>query len=37
MYLHNDKESFKEMVDQVATKNNIAPEIIEKDYYVQLY
>lgn len=36
MYLHNDKESFKEMVDQVATKNNIAPEIVEKDYYVTL-
>ena len=36
MYLHNDKKSFKEMVDQVATKNNIAPEIVEKDYYVTL-
>lgn len=36
MYLHNDKESFKEMIDQVATKNNIAPEIVEKDYYVTL-
>ena len=36
MYLHNDKEVFKEIVDQVATINNLAPEIVEKDYYVTL-
>ena len=36
MYLHNDKESFKEIIDQVATKNKLAPEIVEKDYYVTL-
>ena len=36
MYLHNDKDSFKEVIDQVARKNKLAPEIIEKDYYVTL-
>lgn len=36
MYLHKNKDSFKEIIDQVASKNMIAPEIVEKDYYVTL-
>ena len=36
MYLHNNKEAFKEILDIVANKNMIAPEIVEKDYYVTL-
>ena len=36
MFLHCDRVSFKEIIEQVAIKNTIAPEIVEKDYYVTL-
>ena len=36
MYLHNNKDLFKEIVETIANKNKIVPEIIEKDYYVTL-
>ena len=36
MFLHNDKELFRDIVEQVATRNQVVPEIVEKDYYVTL-
>ena len=37
MYLHNDKESFREIVDAASQSLNIPAAIVEKDYYVTLF
>ena len=36
MYLHEDKEAFKEIIEIVADYSNRTPTVIEKDYYVTL-
>lgn len=36
MYLHEDKEAFKEIIEMVADYNGRTPIVIEKDYYVTL-
>lgn len=36
MYLHRDRETFKDMVEQAADGNGRAPTVVEKDYYVTL-
>lgn len=36
MYLHKDKEIFKEIVEQVAEETGRAVVVIEKDYYVTM-
>ena len=33
MYLHKDKETFKEIIEQVADDTGCAAVVIEKDYY----
>lgn len=34
MYLHEDRETFRDLVDQVADSIGRAPALVEKDYYV---
>ena len=34
MYLHKDKETFKEIIEQVADDTGCAAVVTEKDYYV---
>lgn len=36
MYLHEDKENFKDIIEQVSNENGRTPMVIEKDYYVTL-
>ena len=36
MYLHENKEAFKEIIEIVADYRNRTPIVIEKDYYVTL-
>lgn len=36
MYLHEDKENFRDVVEQVAARTGRAIAVIEKDYYVTL-
>lgn len=36
MYLHEDKETFKEIIEQVSDATGRAAVVIEKDYYVSL-
>ena len=36
MYLHKDRETFKDLILQVADKNGRTPVVVEKDYYVTL-
>ena len=36
MYLHDDKESFKYMIEQVAEESGRTQIVIEKDYYVTM-
>ncbi len=36
MYLHNDKELFKDVLSLVSDKTGFSMDIIEKDYYVTL-
>lgn len=36
MYLHDDKEIFKEIIEQVAAETGRTEIIIEKDYYVTM-
>ena len=36
MYLHNNKELFKDVISIVSNKTGFSMEIIEKDYYVTL-
>lgn len=33
-YLHNQKEQFREAIELVAYQKGIAPDVVEKDYYV---
>ena len=32
--LHNDKETFEQVILKVASETGIEPSIIEKDYYI---
>ena len=34
MYLHKDREMFKDMVEQTAEQRGRTPIVVEKDYYV---
>lgn len=36
MYLHEDREAFKEVIEQVAEDSGRAAVVIEKDYYVTM-
>lgn len=36
MYLHRDRETFRDMAGQVADGSRMTPAIVEKDYYVTL-
>ena len=36
MYLHKDKETYKEIIEQVADDTGGAAVVIEKDYYVTM-
>ena len=36
MYLHEDKELFREVVAEVNAQTGVAQTIIEKDYYVTM-
>jgi predicted nucleotidyltransferase component of viral defense system len=36
MYLHEDKETFKEVIEQVVEDTGHAATVIEKDYYVTM-
>lgn len=36
MYLHRDRETFKDMVGQAADSSSRTPAVVEKDYYVTL-
>ena len=36
MYLHENREIFKDLILQVADKNGSTPFVVEKDYYVTL-
>ena len=36
MYLHEDRETFRDLMLQVADKNGSTPMVVEKDYYVTL-
>ena len=35
-FLHNDKKNFAQAVELVVSKQNLRPEIVEKDYYVTM-
>lgn len=37
MYLHNSKDTFKEIIIQARTEYGYEPEITEKDYYVSMF
>lgn len=36
MYLHEDKEAFRNVIEQVSSKNGRTLAVVEKDYYVTL-
>ena len=36
MYLHKDREAFKDIIEQVADYNGRTAIVVEKDYYVTL-
>ncbi len=36
MYLHEDRETFRDLIEQVSDKNGRTPMVVEKDYYVTL-
>ncbi len=36
MYLHSDRETFKNLIEQAAADSGRTPAVIEKDYYVTL-
>lgn len=36
MYLHKERETFREIIEQTANYNGRTPEVVEKDYYVTL-
>lgn len=33
MYLHEDRENFRDIIEQVSDENERTPVVIEKDYY----
>ena len=37
MYLHNSKDTFKEIIIQARAEYGYEPEITEKDYYVSMF
>lgn len=36
MYLHEDKEKFKELIEQISEETGKTVVVIEKDYYVTM-
>lgn len=36
MYLHNDRNTFKDIIEQTANSKRRTPAVVEKDYYVTL-
>ena len=36
MYLHEDRETFKDLIEQVTDKSGRTAIVVEKDYYVTL-
>ena len=36
MYLHNNTDEFKKIIELIASKENIDPNFIEKDYYITI-
>ena len=36
MYLHRDRETFKDIIEQAADSSGRTPAVVEKDYYVTL-
>ncbi len=36
MYLHRDRETFRDMVEQASDSSGRTPAVVEKDYYVTL-
>lgn len=36
MYLHRDRETFRDIVEQAADSSGRTPAVVEKDYYVTL-
>ena len=36
MYLHKNRETFRDLILQVADKKDKTPIVVEKDYYVTL-
>ena len=36
MYLHNNRELFEEIINEVNSQTGISQSIIEKDYYVTM-
>ena len=36
MYLHEDREQFKDIIEQISAETGRAPMVIEKDYYVTM-
>lgn len=36
MYLHRDRETFKDIIEQAADSRGRTPAVVEKDYYVTL-
>ena len=36
MYLHEDRENFRDIIEQVSNENGRTPIVVEKDYYVTL-
>ena len=36
MYLHKDRETFKDIIEQTAEQSGRTPVVVEKDYYVTL-
>ena len=36
MYLHEDRETFRDLIEQVADKSGRTAIVVEKDYYVTL-
>lgn len=36
MYLHEDREVFRDLIDQVADDIGRTPSVVEKDYYITM-
>ena len=37
IYLHNDKEQFRDAIDLTYEQTGMMPQAIEKDYYVTMF